>query len=375
MSESSTQNFPFQKFHFIGLGLIGGSIAKAVRKTQPDAVINVYARHPEKLCHALSDKVVNRVNGSITDIDKDTDVIFLCAPTGANIKNLENIKKYISGINPHVLITDVGSVKGDIQNAVDDMGLSASFLGGHPMTGKEKTGYESADAAILENAYYILTPSKETGAEFTERFSEFVKQIHSIPLCAAPKEHDFATAAISHLPHLIAASLVKTVKDHDSSDEFMKTIAAGGFKDITRIASSDPSMWENICRSNTENIRVLLRDYIRELEKTDAVLASGDFDKINELFKESGAYRASMPEKGRGPIPPIFRIYVDIPDESGAIAGIATLLAKYDISIMNTGITHNREQAEGALYIEFYDENAMNKAIPIVKEAGYKLIF
>lgn len=363
-------DFPFQKFHFIGLGLIGGSIAKAIRKTEADAVINVYARHPEKLNRALSDKVVNKVTDDITDIDPDTDVIFLCAPTGANIKNLEAIKDTISDI----LITDVGSVKGDIQKAVDDLGLSSVFLGGHPMTGKEKTGYESADAAILENAYYILTPSDKTKPEYTERFTGFVKQIHSIPLTAAPGKHDFATAAISHLPHLIAATLVKSVKDHDSSDELMKTIAAGGFKDITRIASSDPSMWENICRSNTANIRVLLRDYINELEKTDKILATGDFDQINALFKESGAYRASMPEKGRGLIQPINRIYVDIPDESGAIAGIATLLAKYDISIMNTGITHNREQAEGALYIEFYDEETMKKAIPIVKDAGYKLI-
>ena len=126
-------DFPFQKFHFIGLGLIGGSIAKAIRKTEADAVINVYARHPEKLNRALSDKVVNKVTDDITDIDPDTDVIFLCAPTGANIKNLEAIKDTISDI----LITDVGSVKGDIQKAVDDLGLTSVFLGGHPMTGKE----------------------------------------------------------------------------------------------------------------------------------------------------------------------------------------------------------------------------------------------
>ena len=363
-------DFPFQKFHFIGLGLIGGSIAKAIRKTEADAVINVYARHPEKLNRALSDKVVNKVTDDITDIDPDTDVIFLCAPTGANIKNLEAIKDTISDI----LITDVGSVKCDIQKAVDDLGLTSVFLGGHPMTGKEKTGYESADAAILENAYYILTPSDKTKPEYTERFTGFVKQIHSIPLTAAPGKHDFATAAISHLPHLIAATLVKSVKDHDSSDELMKTIAAGGFKDITRIASSDPSMWENICRSNTDNIRLLLQRYIDRLTAIEHTLSDASFSEINDLFRESGSYRNSMSDRRTGAIEKEYRLFVDIPDEAGEIAMVATLLATKAINIKNIGIVHNREQAEGALCILFDTEADMKAAIPVLKKHDYRVI-
>ena len=360
------------KFHFCGLGLIGGSIAKAIRKYYPDSIINVYARHPERVAAALSDGTANRITNNLSDIDQDTDVLFLCAPTGANIENMKSINQLLMDYEK-LLITDVGSVKGDICSAAAELGLSSHFLGGHPMTGKEQSGYAHADAGILENAYYILTPSDEIPSAIVDEFAALVAGIHAIPLVEKPEYHDYATAAISHVPHLIAAALVKNVKDSDNEAQFMKTIAAGGFKDITRIASSDPDMWENICRSNTANIRKLLRLYINELEKIDDALDGSDFDQINRLFAESGSYRNSMPEKARGSLPPIYRVFVDIPDESGAIAGIATLLAAHNISIKNTGINNNREQYEGALYIEFYSKEAKEMALPLLKDAGYRV--
>ena len=364
------------KFHFLALGLIGGSIAKAIRKARPDAVINAYARHPEKLNAAVMDGTVNRVTAVLDDIDPDTDIIFLCAPTGANISNLKELAadKKLADVLGNIIITDVGSVKGDIQNCAESLGITANFLGGHPMTGREKSGYENSDASLLENTYYLLAPSADTKSDYTEALTALVKELHSIPLVTSPSEHDRATAAISHVPHLIAAALVKSVKDHDNREELMRTIAAGGFRDITRIASSDPSMWENICRSNTEEIRAFLRSYINELEKIDDYLEKKEFSNISGLFKESGAYRSSMPVRGRGSMQGIWRIFVDIPDESGAIAGIAALLALKKISIKNTGITHNREQAEGALYIEFYDERSLNDSLPLIKAAGYNVI-
>ncbi len=360
------------KFHFCGLGLIGGSIAKAIRKYYPQSIINVYARHPEKVASALSDGTANRITDRLSDIDPDTDVLFLCAPTGANIGNMKSIRQFLTE-HENILITDVGSVKGDICRAAADLGLSSHFLGGHPMTGKETTGYDNSDPTLLENAYYILTPAEDTSKNLVADFTEIVSSIRAIPLAESPDYHDFATAAISHVPHLIAAALVKNVADSDNEVQFMRTIAAGGFKDITRIASSDPDMWENICRSNTENIRVLLRRYIDELERIDDTLECGDFKNINELFRESGTYRNSMPEKAKGALPPIYRIFVDIPDESGAIAGIATLLAAHNISIKNTGINNNREQYEGALYIEFYTAEAKALALPLLNNAGYRV--
>ncbi|MBR1471087.1 MAG: prephenate dehydrogenase/arogenate dehydrogenase family protein [Lachnospiraceae bacterium] len=365
------EHYPFSDYLFLGFGLIGGSIAKAIRAVQPSARITAYARHKEKLMPALDDHTLDGIADSLLSDLERADVILLCAPTGVNIENLKAIAPYV---RKDTLITDVGSVKHDIQESADTLGLSEQFLGGHPMTGKETTGYESADARILENAYYILTPSPKTRQDFTDRFTALVASLHSLVLHADPLYHDYATAAISHVPHLIAAELVGLVEREDNNSQFMKTIAAGGFRDITRIASADPAMWENICRSNTANIRTLLRHYIEGLEHIDSILSEGHFEKIRELFQDSGAYRASLNDRKTTSIDPDYRIFVDIPDETGEIAVIATLLAARSINIKNIGITHNREQAEGALYIAFENETERQTALPILQKYGYRVM-
>ncbi|MBR5421644.1 MAG: prephenate dehydrogenase [Lachnospiraceae bacterium] len=360
----------FKSFLFLGFGLIGGSIARGIRASRPDAHITAWARHKERIEPAVADGTLNDIAESLCSDVAKADVILLCAPTGSNIENLKTIAPLVG---KDTLITDVGSVKGDIQKAAEELGIEEQFLGGHPMTGRETTGYASADAQILENAFYILTPSVQTRPEYTEAFTKLVKELKAIPLSAGPGYHDYATAAISHVPHLIAAALVEMVKGADNEEQFMKTIAAGGFKDITRIASSDPKMWESICRSNTLNIREFLDRYIRVLRIIDKELAEGRFESIGTLFTESGSYRNSMSERRTTAIPRDFRLFVDVPDEAGQIAAVATLLAASSINIKNIGITHNREQAEGALYIAFYDEASRDAAVPVLKEKGYRI--
>ncbi len=361
----------FRRYLFLGMGLIGGSIARSIRSFQPDAYMSAYVRHPETLSGALSDGVLNAIAKSLTSDVTDADVIILCAPTRSNIENLKAIAPLVKD---DTLLTDVGSVKHDIQEMADSLGLSHHFLGGHPMTGRETTGYNSSDARILENAYYILTPSKETKPEYVETMTELVKKMRALPLISDPVYHDYATAAISHVPHLIAASLVTMVKNEDNEAQFMKTIAAGGFKDITRIASSDPDMWASISQSNRDNIRTILQHYIRALENINAYLQKDDYDSIRELFRESGEYRGSMNDRKTTAIPRDYRLYVDIPDETGQIAKVAGLLARSGVSIRNIGITHNREQSEGPLYIAFYDEPSMNSAIPLLQQNDYHVI-
>ncbi len=361
----------FKNYLFIGMGLIGGSIAVALRNAQPDAVIRAYVRNADRLKKAVDDGVLNEICADPVSSAASADLIFLCAPTGANIENLKKLKGHIG---EHTLITDVGSVKGDIQKTAEELGIADRFLGAHPMTGKEKTGYVSADPGILENAYYIVTPSDKTDKEDLEAMVSLIKAVRSLPLITDPAYHDHATAAISHVPHLIAASLVNMVKDEDNEEGFMKTIAAGGFKDITRIASSDPDMWESICKSNSVNIREILNVYIRELQSVDGILERGEFGEINRLFAESGEYRSGMAERRGTRMFKEYKLYVDIPDETGQIAKIATILAEKNVNIKNIGITHNREMAEGALYISFDSEEDRDISIPLLESKGLKII-
>ena len=151
----------------------------------------------------------------------------------------------------------------------------------------------------------------------------------------------------------------------------MKTIAAGGFKDITRIASSSPTMWEHICAQNQSNITQILGNYIETLNEAKKLVDAGDSQGIYDMFDHSRNYRNSMPNGSAGPIKRAFEIYCDIPDEAGVIATIATILASNALSIKNIGIVHNREFEEGVLRIEFYDSISCEKAVALLQKHRY----
>lgn len=353
---------------FIGLGLIGGSIAKAIRKFHPDYHILAYARHKETLAAALNDGVIDGVLEKEDDRYRSCDYIFLCAPVEYNIEYLKYLKDVISS---NCIITDAGSVKGPIHQAVEELGLDHNFIGGHPMAGSERSGFASSTDHLLENAYYILTPGGEVPLNKLTEFSELVDSLGAIPMVLTAQEHDFITAGVSHLPHIIASSLVNLVSALDNDAEYMKTIAAGGFRDITRIASSSPVMWQQICLENTKNISTVLDEYIRMLIQIRCSVDNKDADQLYQLFAASRDYRDSIDVTSSGLITKTYVLYLDIVDEAGGIATIATILAMEHISIKNIGIIHNREFEQGVLKIEFYEENAMKQGAALLRKRNY----
>lgn len=266
---------------FIGLGLIGGSIAKAIRKFHPDYHILAYARHKETLAAALNSGVIDGVLEKEDERYKTCDYIFLCAPVEYNIEYLKYLKTVISD---SCIITDAGSVKGPIHEAVEKLEMDHCFIGGHPMAGSERSGFSNSSDHLLENAYYILTPGGQVSLNKLTAFSELVDSLGAIPMVLTAEEHDFITAGVSHLPHIIASSLVNLVSALDNDAEYMKTIAAGGFRDITRIASSSPVMWQQICLENTKNISTVLDEYIRMLIQIRCSVDNKDADQLYQLL-------------------------------------------------------------------------------------------
>ena len=353
---------------FAGLGLIGGSIAKALKENLSDIRIIAYDVNKQALYTAKKEQMIDDICESLDERFRQCDYIFLCAPVQKNTENLSLLKDHLS---PECILTDVGSVKTGIHKQVERLGLTAQFIGGHPMTGSERYGYVNAKSRLLENAYYILTPTGQTPEEKISAYSQLVKTLGAIPLVLDPAQHDYVTAAVSHLPHIIASSLVNLVKDSDSSEGIMKMIAAGGFKDITRIASSSAAMWQQICLTNTENISGLLGNYIESLCYIKEQLDSKKEDELYVLFDSARIYRDSFAAASSGPIKISYTLHVDIADETGALASIATILALNNISIKNIGIVHNREIEEGSLAIEFYDEAIVKKAKSILEAKGY----
>lgn len=359
-------------YGFISLGLIGGSVARAIREKNPDAKIIAYNRTAASLEEAVADGVVDTpvYEEASFELFRECDMIFLCAPVELNEHFMEALIPYL---REDAILTDVGSVKSNIHKAAEKLGLSGRFIGGHPMAGSERVGYSNSKASILKNAYYIITPSEGAPAQKIKEYEQLVKSFGCIPLILNYERHDYAVAAISHLPHLIAASLVTLVEDSDSSDGLMKMIAAGGFKDITRIASSSSAMWEQICMSNTENIRSLLKDYMSSLQSIDESLEGDRGQDIYDLFTKARTYRDSMNVPGSGAIQQLPVLTIDIADEPGALAAIATILALSGISIKNIGILHNREYRGGDLKIEFETKEDLEKAERILTDKNYTI--
>lgn len=358
----------YKKIGFVGLGLIGGSIAKAVRRYYPDCEILAFDKNRETLALAVQEGTIHTACSSIDEHFRGCDYIFLCAPVSYNTAYLSQLKE-LAGKN--CILTDVGSVKTAIHEEVTALGLEENFIGGHPMAGSEKSGFSNAKAHLIENAYYILTPSEKVSKKKVEAYRDFIESLKAIPVILDYREHDCITGTISHLPHIIAATLVNFVHDTDTKDELMKALAAGGFKDITRIASSSPVMWQQICLKNRKNISRILGNYIKELQKAKNSVDEGNEKALYSLFESSRDYRNSMPNSSAGPIKKQFALYCDIIDEAGGIATIATILASNNINIKNIGIIHNREFEEGALRIEFYDDASHTKASELLRKYRY----
>lgn len=356
---------------FIGFGLIGGSIAKGFRRQNLPIKILAYARHREVLKTAVTDHVVDEILDGIDDKRLSLcDYIFLCTPVADAVKYMAQIRPLLK---EGCILTDVGSTKAEIHHAAETLGLGHCFIGGHPMAGSEKSGYAYSTDHLVENAYYVLTPAAEVPDWQVERFRQLILTLGAITLVLDYDKHDYVVAAISHLPHIIASSLVNLVRDCDDEDHTMKSVAAGGFRDITRIASSSPVMWQQICLTNGGHIGEVLQDYIASLNRTLSSIQKQEKEPLYQLFDEAREFRDSIPSASVGPLKKDFSIYCDIVDESGAIATIATILATHQISIKNIGIIHNREFEEGVLKVAFYDQASADAAAEWLTRFQYKL--
>lgn len=360
-----------QTFGFIGLGLIGGSIAKAIRKFHPTATIIAYDNCIESLQLAKSENILDTYIASF-ELESyhfaNCDVIFLCTPVEFNHSYLN---KLIGIVPDTCLFTDVGSVKNPIHQTVNALQITKRFIGGHPMAGSERSGYSASTATLLENAYYILTPESEVSSDIIRDFSNFISSLSALPITMDSNYHDYVTAAISHLPHMLAYSLVHTIQMLDDENHTIRAIAAGGFKDITRIAGSSPVMWQQICSENKTSLLELMDKYIAYINELKDMIEAEESNALYDYFYNAKEYRNSFDSVINGPISRAHYITVSIIDKAGAIADISTLFANNNISMKNIGIVHNREFEEGVLRIVFYDDGAKKAALSLLKGTEY----
>ena len=277
-------------FGFIGLGLIGGSIARGLRRAYPDCIITAFSRTPDNILPALDDGTVDYIADDIDGRFRECDVCFCCTPVLGLPEVFRSLRSVVS---PDCIITDVGSVKSFVQRSAEETGITHQFIGGHPMAGSERSGYAHASRSLLKNRVYILTPSKDTSDEKTELLKTMIENLGCRIMITDPEDHDRAVAAVSHMPHLVSATLADCIRQEDENG-LMKKLAGPGFIDTTRLAASSPEMWIQICEANKKNITDSLDKYIKRLEKTRDSLEKNDFKEIERLFTDGGNYRNSI---------------------------------------------------------------------------------
>lgn len=352
-----------------GVGLIGGSIALCL-KGKPDMTVIGHSNRPSQVEKYVQRGVVDYATTSKQEAAEQADFIFLCVPVG----NLEENLQELSGFNlkPGCIITDVGSTKASIMECARSLKLkNATFIGGHPMAGSERSGVEAASFHLLENAYYVLTPDETAPDEAVERLTELLAWTRANIVKVDAVSHDEIVGAISHLPHMIAVSLVNQVRVYNENNELYESLAAGGFRDITRIASGDPIVWRDILINNRIVLLELLRDWSAETAKFADMLEKADGEAIKEAFQTAGEFRSRMPERRKGMIHSAYDCYVDVPDHPGIIGKITSELGNSRINLSNIHIIESREDVPGILRLSFRSQEYLDQAIVLLSANGY----
>lgn len=359
-----------KKMTIIGLGLIGGSLAKALRERLEIRDITAVTRNSASIDLALKDGFIERGFTEVNEYVWDSDMVFICTPINCTRKYIDALA---AKVKPGCIITDVGSTKGEIIDYVNSMDSPPCFVGGHPMAGTEKAGYTASFSHLFENAYYILTPCKSTTEYAITSMKAIIMGIGGIPLIMDAHEHDAITARISHVPHIIASALVNMIKNMDEGDGRMQMLAAGGFRDITRIASSSPEIWESIVLSNKLQVEKILEAYINILENFRKILKNGKNREIYSFFDSAKNYRNSIPYREKSLLNQEYEITVDVVDKPGIIGNIATILGNNNINIKNINVSNSREFEQGCLRISLPDIKSANIAFDLLTASGYKV--
>ncbi len=348
----------------IGLGLIGGSIAKSIKQSAKDISVSAYDRD-EILDAALSEKVIDKKIASLEDAI-NSEIIFLCLPLK---ESLEAFKKLSIILTENNLITDVCGVKNIFYETLQTIPTKGFYVGGHPMTGKEKSGYANSDSLLFENSVYILTGEAKEYKEW-DGFISLIEMLGARITFLNPKVHDIVVASVSHLPQLLAVSLTNSANLKESEINFFD-YAAGGFRDTTRIASSDFAIWEPVISANSKYIIQAIDTFIYNLDETKRLIEKKDYDAIAKKFEAARVKRDELPKNTKGYLSPLYDIFIFVKDEPGVISKISTALFNAGINIKDIELLKIREGTGGTFRLAFENQSNVETAKHIIESLGF----
>jgi len=348
----------------VGLGLIGGSIALALQKSPQNWVIG-YDANPDTLQSAKVLGVVNETTNDLQQAIRYVDVCIFATPVNATLDWMEQLKTW--DLPSNIIISDTGSTKGLIMRKAEELAaLGITFIGGHPMAGSHKSGVLAAKPILFENAYYMLTPLAREAGEKVEQLRELLKLTNAKLMIVDAEDHDHMTSIVSHFPHIVAASLVHQLSEENEQNTLTKQLAAGGFRDMTRIAASNPQMWSDILQQNKTHILAQLHRWQAEMSRVEGILQRDDEAELTAFFAEAKQFRDELPLT-QGAMFSTYDLYIDVPDHPGSIAEVTALLAQERISITNIRIVETREDVFGILVVSFTNEDDRNRAATCIE--------
>jgi prephenate dehydrogenase len=284
-----------ERLCIIGVGLIGGSLARALRDAGYCSEVVGAGRNPDKLQTALDLGVIDRYETDLSRAVAGADVVLVSVPLGAMGAVFSSIKGHLA---EHAVVTDAGSAKGSVIEAARQAfgELPGCFVPGHPIAGTEQSGVEASFPGLYKDRRVILTPLAETETHALELVSDMWRAAGADVVIMDPVHHDAVLAATSHLPHVLAYTLVDSLAKLGDNEEIFE-YAAGGFRDFTRIASSDPVMWRDICLANGDAIQLMIEHFIGDLQTLKAAVQAQDGQQLLETFTSAKAVRDRFVEK------------------------------------------------------------------------------
>ena len=318
----------------IGTGLIGGSIGLALRREGWH--VTGRDRNEASAARALALGALDAVGH-----DPDAEVTFVATPVGAVRDQVAEMLATTSG-----LVTDVGSVKSPMLDLMDD----PRYVGGHPMAGSELEGVDGARADLFEGATWVLTPVPGTDDSAFATIRTVVTSLGASVVSIPPDRHDSLVAVVSHVPHLTAATMMRLAAERSEEHRSLLRLAAGGFRDMTRISAGHPGIWPDICAENRDAIVEELDSLIEALGEVREVVAAGDRERLLSVLERARRARIALPARVARP-EDLVELRVTIPDREGALAPIFTLATDLDVSIADFEIAHSIEGNEGVLIL------------------------
>lgn len=359
------------KIAIVGVGLIGGSLGLAWRRRGAARVVAGVDRSPETLRRAREIGAIDEGTTDLAEGVRGAGLVVLATPIGAALEMAPALGALLA---PGTVVMDVGSTKGAVCRRMRAaLPPGVIFVGGHPMAGSEGQGIEAADPYLFQNAVFVLTPGEGVPSGVLDDLRELVSLTGAQVAVLDPDLHDRAVAAVSHLPQLVAVALVNAAAAAEEASPGVLALAAGGFRDTTRITSSPAGIWLDILASNREAVLEMVGRFRAALDDLETAVRAGDRERLEAAFTRAREVRRRLPRRPKGLLPAYFELVVTVEDRPGVIGRLAGVLGERGVNIEDIEILRLREGEGGTIRLGFATEEECSLAFAVLAGNGYKV--